>query len=239
MPDWNDILNELRTVGSPHDVIRRKYLAELAELTGRNVILYYSGWLQKPNVDGISVNDDDKNGFMTVIHKLDPKKGLDLVLHTPGGGTAATESIVDYLRSIFGSDIRALVPQLAMSAGMMIACSCKRIVMGLHSSLWPIDPQFNGIPAHGVVEEFERAVEEIKLDSARIPVWQTILAKYHPTLIGECEKSIDWSKEMVSEWLRSGMFLGEGPEEKVEKLISNIVEELKDNASSKSHDRHL
>lgn len=72
---------------------------------------------------------------MTVIHQLDRNKGLDLILHTPGGDTAATESIVDYLHNMFGNNIRAIVPQLAMSAGTMIACSCKEIIMGLQSSL--------------------------------------------------------------------------------------------------------
>jgi ClpP class serine protease len=49
---------------------------------------------------------------MTVIHNMDRSKGLDLLLHTPGGDIAATESIVDYLRSMFGTDIRAIIPQL-------------------------------------------------------------------------------------------------------------------------------
>jgi ClpP class serine protease len=88
------------------------------------------------------VNDADKNGLMTVVHQLDRSKGLDLLLHTPGGETAATESFVDYLRSIFGKDIRAFIPQLALSAGTMIACACKEIYMGKQSSLGPVDPQF-------------------------------------------------------------------------------------------------
>ena len=177
MPAWNEILNEIHASGSVHDVVRRKYLKQLNELTDRNIIIYYSGWLQKPGLNGVEVNDADKNGFMTVIHKLDKKKGLDLLLHTPGGETAATESLVDYLRSMFGSDIRAFVPQLAMSAGTMIACACKEIYMGKHSSLGPIDPQFRGIPAHGVVEEFNLAHDQIKKDHSWIPVWQPIIAK--------------------------------------------------------------
>jgi ClpP class serine protease len=38
---------------------------------------------------------------------------------------AATESIVDYLRKMFGTNIRAIILQIAMSSGTMIACSCK------------------------------------------------------------------------------------------------------------------
>ena len=64
---------------------------------------------------------------MTVIHELDRSLGLDLLLDTPGGETAATESLVDYLRSMFGSNMRAIVPQLAMSGGTMIACACNEI----------------------------------------------------------------------------------------------------------------
>jgi hypothetical protein len=236
MPNWHDILHELQKEGSTHDIVRRRYLRNLYKLTGRNVILYYSGWLQKPDLRGTEINDYDKNGFMTVINRLDKSKGLDLFLHTPGGATAATESLVDYLHSIFGSNIRAVVPQLAMSGGTMMACACKEIVMGKHSSLGPIDPQYNGLPAHGIIEEILRACDEIKADPAKIPVWQPIIAKYHPTLVGECEKSIQWSNEITKEWLLSGMLKNE---EDAEKTASTIITELADHALTKSHARHL
>ena len=236
MPSWHDLLREIKEAGSAHDVIRRRYLERLHERTGRNIIIYYSAWLQKPSIAGLQVNDADKNGFMTVIHELDRSKGLDLILHTPGGETAATESLVDYLRSMFGTDIRAIVPQLAMSAGTMIACACKEVVMGRHSSLGPIDPQYFGMPAHGVIEEFKRAFAEIQADNMKMAVWQPIIAKYNPTLIGECEKAIQWSNEMTKEWLVSGM-LSTDPE-KNDKADA-ILRELGDHALTKSHARHL
>ena len=62
------------------------------------------------------------------------------------------------------------------------------------SNLGPIDPQFGATPAHGIIEEFKRAHAEIKADPSKIPVWQPIIAKYAPTLIGECEKAIKWSE---------------------------------------------
>lgn len=255
MPNWHEIGQNIQQIGSPYDVIRREYLRELSNYTGRNTIIYYSGWLQKQHIEGVDVNDADKNGLMTVIHKLDRTKGLDLVLHTPGGNTAATESIVDYLHSMFGHNIRAIVPQLAMSAGTMIACSCKEIIMGLQSSLGPIDPQLNGIPAHGIVEEFNRAYNEIKQASlmaaanpgnpnfisdyqAKLATWQPIIAKYSPALIGECEKAIAWSETMVKEWLTDIMFEDLEPAER-DVIINAIIKELGDHAISKSHGRHL
>lgn len=254
MPNWHEIGEEIKQAGSTYDVIRRKYIKELSDYTNRNVIIYYSGWLQK-NVDGVIVNDADKNGLMTVIHQLDRSKGLDLILHTPGGDTAATESIVDYLHSMFNGDIRAIVPQLAMSAGTMIACACKQIIMGLQSSLGPIDPQFGGSPAHGIVEEFKKAHQEIKDAAinaqthpenpefigeyqAKLAIWQPIIAQYNPTLIGESEKAISWSESMVRDWLSTNMFADKSPSDK-KLIIDTIIKELGDHSINKSHARHL
>lgn len=237
MANWSDLLTELKEMGSPFDVLRRKYVRLLHEKTGRNVIVYYSGFLQKPELRADNaVNDNDKNGLMTAVNGLDTSLGVDLILHTPGGDTAATESIVDYLWQKFGKDIRCFVPQMAMSAGTMIACSCKEIWMGRQSSLGPVDPQFNGIPAHGVIEEFNRALLEIQNNPKTIPLWQAVVAKYPPAFLGECEKAIKWSTELVTGWLLRNMF--ENDENK-NAIVGNIVSEIIDHSISYAHNRHL
>jgi hypothetical protein len=238
MPNWNDVLKEIQSIQRPDalDVIRRQYLKQLYELTQRNIIAYYSGWLQKPGLRGSIIDDGDKNGFMTTIHHLNRSEGLDLILHTPGGSMAATESIVHYLHAMFDGDIRAIIPQLAMSGGTMIACACKHIIMGKQSNLGPIDPQFGGIPAEGVKEEFQRAKKEIKKDPSTIPLWQVIIGKYHPTFIGECEKAIVWSKKVVATWLETVMFAGE---KNAKKKANAIVKKLSAHAVYKSHERHI
>lgn len=235
MANWNEILNELNREGSTHDILRKKYLFRLSKLTKRNVIAYYSGWLQKPSAPFLGINDNDKIGFMTTINNLDRSKGLDLILHTPGGETAATESIIDYLKTMF-LDIRVIVPQLAMSGGTMIACVAQKILMGEHSSLGPIDPQLNGIAAHAILEEFKRAYTEIKVDQTKIFVWQPIINKYSPTIIGECEKSIRWSEEITRACLKERMFSGDS--DATEK-IENIMKEIGDHSTNLSHARHL
>lgn len=148
MPSWSEIIsdvNKYSNIGAELDRKREEYLNKIHSITGRNVIAYYSGWLIKPDVPHIIIDEQDKNAFMTTVHKLDKSKGLDLILHTPGGDIAATESIVTYLKSIFNGDMRAFIPQISMSAGTMIAMSCKEIIMGEQSSLGPIDPQMGGI----------------------------------------------------------------------------------------------
>ncbi len=238
MPSWNDVLLEIQSCPRVDalDFIRRKYIARFHEITGRNVIAYYSGWLQKPQIAATSINDDDKNGFMNAIFGMDRTKGLDLLLHTPGGDIAATESLVNYLRKMFGLDIRVFIPQLAMSAGTMIACASKEVVMGKQSSIGPIDPQFSGVSTYAVTEEFKRALEEIKQDPSKIPIWQVIISKYHPTFIGECERAQKWASQMVSEWLKTGMLRDES--DALERAQS-IVRKLSEYDDTVNHARHI
>ena len=197
MPTWTEILTEING-GSNNppasvDDVRKKYLKLLGIHNNRNIIAYYSGWLiPKPDDFNSSINDLDKHALMSVIAGLDKTKGLDLILHTPGGSIDATESIVDYLWTVFNKDIRVIVPQLAMSAGTMIACSARQIIMGKHSNLGPFDPQmfspgigFN-VPAQGVLDEYKVAIDQIQNNPASTPLWQTIYSRVHPSFINEC-----------------------------------------------------
>ena len=192
--------------------------------------------MQKPEIAGTEINDDDKNGFMMAIHGMECDLGLDLILHTPGGGIAATESIIDYLYKKFKSNIRVIVPQIAMSAGTMIACSGKSILMGKQSNLGPIDPQLRGMPAHGVLEEFIRAHNEIKADSTKLSVWQFILQKYHPTFLTECENAIALSEEFVRKNLKDVMFKGD---KKATEKADRVVKYLTAYKDRKTHGRHV
>ncbi len=248
MPNWKDVLGEITTYVKDHklgpqqsgqamDAVRRKYLTLLQSNADRNVIAYYSGFLSKPEMPGLEINDEDKNGFMMTIHHLDRSKGLDLILHTPGGSIAATQSIVNYLHKMFGRNIRAIIPQIAMSAGTMVACSTKEIVMGKQSNLGPIDPHLRDIPTYGVILEFERAFKEIKDDPARIPIWQTIISQYRPTFLSQCEDAIQWSNSFVREQLRNVMFYRR--KDKAWRA-AKVVRKLTDYRIGKqSHERHL
>lgn len=237
MPNWGEVLTEIQgtRVDNPLDIVRRKYLKIMHEYTDRNVIAYYSGFLQKPK-GNISIDDNDKNAFMQTVYGLDKTKGLDLILHTPGGNTAATESIVHYLKSVFGNNIRVFVPQIAMSGGTMIALAAKEIVMGKQSNIGPIDPQFGGMSCAGVIEEFNNAVEEIKAKPSSAPLWQIIISKYHPTFLGDCQKAIDWSNNMVAEWLCNNM-LSANSDPKGD--AKRIVEKLGSHKETYTHSKHI
>ena len=246
MPNWSQVLAEVSQLENYHIQIsrqsivqvRHKYLKALHEKTGRNVISYYSGWLSKPNNAHNALTDEDKNGFMGAVHGLDRKLGLDLILHTPGGSISATQSLVNYLRSMFGDDIRAIVPQIAMSAGTMVACSCKSSVMGKESNLGPIDPQLMGVPAYAAIEEFNRAYAEISLpnggvDQAKLAIWSSIIGKYQPTFLTQCEHAIARSNKFVEEQLENVMFAGLATANRKAKKVVTELTKYQD-----GHDRH-
>ena len=247
MPGFSEIQKEIRKEripDTPYDTVRKKYLGKIYEKTGRNAILYYSGWLQKPikNISAlVSINDNDKNGFMGAIQGLDVSKGLDIILHTPGGDIAAVESLIDYLNQKFDRNMRAIIPQVAMSGGTIIACACKEILMGKQSSLGPIDPQINGLPATGILAEFYNANKEIKEDGDMINVWEPVLSGYRPSLIESCKNAILWSRELAEDYLSGSMFKEDlqSDRDATRDKIDKIIRFLTDQNLTKSHSRHI
>ena len=141
---------------------------------------------------------------------------LDVIIHSPGGSAEAAESIVAYLRKRF-DHIRAIVPLAAMSAATMVALSANEIVMGKHSQLGPIDPQFvittpegpRSAPAKAILKQFDRAKDECRTPG-NIAAWMPILRGYLPGLLTQCEDSQQLAERLVSQWLEGHMFSGEG-----------------------------
>ncbi|MDX2119835.1 MAG: serine protease [Gemmatimonadota bacterium] len=252
MPTWGELIPELQAATAQHgplafDITRRKYLTALSAHTGRNTILYATKWTQAGGVDPglVSISLADVQGLMEVVHGLDGRRGLDLVLHSPGGSPDAAEAVVHYLRSKF-DDIRVIVPQAAMSAATMLACAANRIIMGKHSSLGPIDPQFllpvpNGMtmahPAQAILDQFDLAKEECK-DPALLGAWIPILPQYGPSLLIQCYNALDLAEELVAEWLRTWMLAPLGAKTARRKAKA-IATWLSDHTSFKSHGRPI
>jgi len=232
MPAWNEINLEIDNLSAPnaHDIVRKKYLKAFSAKTGRPVISYYSGFLWKRDKEGrfhaeCAISDLDMNGFMAVIHGLPRDKGLDLILHTPGGGIEATRGIVEYLYKMFGKDLRVIVPHMAMSAGTMIACAARKILLGKHSCLGPTDPQIRGFAAMGILAEVDRAMEEIKAEPMKQILWQQVFAKYPPAFISDCERSVEGARTMVKDWLENNMLAAAGdPGEAAETVVSKLMD---------------
>lgn len=247
MPTWEEILKELQSNAKgnviPFDQVRRKYLTELYKKTKRNTILYSTAWTQTGKAaatpEALSITDEDIQGLMVVIHGLKGKE-LDLILHSPGGSIEAAEAFVSYLRTKF-SDIRVIVPQVAMSAATMIACSSNRILMGKHSFLGPIDPQFvlqtqlgrQMVPAQAILDQFELGKKESQ-DPKKLGAWMPILGQYGPALLIQCQNALQLSRQLVSDWTNQYMF-----NNKKKKKAEDIAKFLSNHKNFKTHGRHI
>jgi len=219
LPTWGDIVTEVnhsdnaQPNGSPnYDKVRRKYLVALSALTERPAIVYSSGFLDSDYpADDIAIALGDVQGFMNAVADL-PKGPLDLLITSPGGSPEATESIIGYLRTHF-DHLRAFVPVAAMSAATMLALGCDEIVMGAHSQLGPIDPQFTiftpdgprSAPGQAIIGQFEQAKSELRADPQAIGAWMPILRGLLPGLLAMCRDQQEVSQRMVRKWLEEYM----------------------------------
>jgi ClpP class serine protease len=142
MPSWTDLLNKLES--QPNDQAKSQWLSQtfahslqnISRLRGgRNVLFYGSAFLQKPGASAIAlqITYEEINGFMSCMYGMQWDQDLTLLMHTPGGVTNSTETIVSYLRSKFKS-IEVIVPTFAMSAGTMISLAADKIILGRQSS---------------------------------------------------------------------------------------------------------
>ena len=229
MPTWGKILTQLNQTLAPngtpdYDRVRREYLANLHQLTGRAVILFASAWLEpRPIAPAeLQIGLADIQGLMEACSNLEEKE-LDLILHSPGGTAEATESLVEYLRQQF-DHVRVFVPVAAMSAATMMALSADELVMGQHSQLGPIDPQFiittpegpRTAPARAILKQFERAKDECQKPE-NLAAWMPILRTYAPGLLTQCETSQELATSIVAGWLERYMVAGD-PERKDKSL---------------------
>lgn len=255
MSTWGEILKELQNhaekpaiAGSPaippFDRVRRKYLNNLHQHTGRNTILYASSWIQPQNIPSelISIGEEDICGFMEATAGLSGDK-LDIILHSPGGSAEATEALVNYLRHHF-KHIRIIIPLGAMSAATMLACCADEIIMGVQSYIGPIDPQMiirtqfglQTVPTQAIIDQFKMAQDECSGNPAKLGVWLPIIQQYGPALLVQCEQAIDLSKQLVTEWLEQYMFAGDSKANQKAKTVADNLSQYKE---FKSHGRHI
>jgi hypothetical protein len=215
MPVLHEVLLEVQKRASGvFDSVRREHLAALVEHTNRPTILFASAYtVPRPDLPPqvLSVTPWDIQGLMSALHGLGGDS-LDLIIHSPGGSMEAADQIVQYLRRKF-KNIRAIVPQNAMSAATMIACACDSIVMGKQSAIGPIDPQISMPSPHGtmsvsaqaILDEFEQAKREIAKNQASAVLWHGRL-QYPPGFLKACEATLATAQERVAHWLDSYMF---------------------------------
>ncbi|MGQ2285987.1 SDH family Clp fold serine proteinase [Leuconostoc suionicum] len=137
---------------------------------------------------------------------------------------------------MYNKNLRVIVPHMAMSAGKMIACASKEIVMGKQSSLGPVDSQFNGIPAYNIKAEFEEARQDLSTNPQNANYWAIRLQQYPAAFLKNAVDAIGLTNALVENWLADNMLSKEpNPETK----SKDITASLNNHEDTMAHARHF
>ncbi|MDR3232161.1 MAG: hypothetical protein LBT46_00580 [Planctomycetaceae bacterium] len=185
---------------------RKHQLERIAELRGRDVIVYASDISSKNCPNSI-----DRSDLLPFNDQLSVLKGdaVDIILQTPGGLAEVVEDLVRSIRSKF-ENVGVIVPGMAYSAGTIFAMAADEILMSRSSSLGPIDAQIVSNGKRFSADAFLEGLEKIKNEAAKnnmlniayIPILQSI----SPGEIQHCENAQSFSKTLVTDWLRQYKF---------------------------------
>ncbi|MBT9164290.1 MAG: hypothetical protein DDT22_00208 [candidate division WS2 bacterium] len=147
----------------------------------------------------ISIEDSEQ--ILKAIRLTSPEMPIDLILHTPGGITLASEQIAFALKK-HPAKVTMYITHYAMSGGTMIALAADEIVMDENAVLGPVDPQIGNYPAASLVRVLDLKEPQdisdkilILADIARKALYQ-VETKVHHLLedkVGE-EKARDLAK---------------------------------------------
>lgn len=92
---------------------------------------------------GTEIDRDDVLGFIDLLHNIGPGQPVDLMLHTCGGDVDACEKLIRLIQANVGeAPLRVIIPDMAKSAGTLIALAAQMIILSESSELGMIDPQF-------------------------------------------------------------------------------------------------
>jgi ClpP class serine protease len=97
------------------------------------------------------IDIDDAESVLRAIRETPAGRGIEIILHTPGGLVLAASQIARALRDHDGH-VTAVVPHYAMSGGTLIALAADEILIDTHAALGPVDPQLGQYAAASLVE---------------------------------------------------------------------------------------
>ena len=135
------------------------------------------------------------------IEKLQNRRPkLAMVVNTLGGSIETTERIVNVVRHNY-QEVVVVVPNLALSAGTVLALSGDAILMNYFSCLGPIDPQVQRdgrwMPALSYLDQFRSLTTKKTLSEAEL----TLLSKLDLAELHAFEQAKLLTEELLVKWL--------------------------------------
>ena len=212
-------------------------------------LLYYNGNIFasleniiKKVVEDLKAKDHEQ--------KLD-RNTLYLVLTTPGGDVGTVERIVNIIRHHY-EIVNFIIPDMAMSAGTVLALSGDDIFMSYASSLGPIDPQIcnaknEWVPVKGYLSKVEEMLEKAR-ENKLTDVEFALLRDLDLAQLSQYEQDCKLTTDLLTKWLVKYKFKNWNTHnssrkivtvEEKEKRATEIAEKLGDNSIWLSHGRFI
>ncbi|MGD2270236.1 MAG: ATP-dependent Clp protease proteolytic subunit [Desulfobacterales bacterium] len=113
------------------------------------------------------IDIDDAEAALRAIRLTPSDRGIDLILHTPGGLVMAASQIARALKNHKGK-VTVFVPHYAMSGGTLLALAADEIVMDPNAVLGPVDPQIGQFPAASIIRAVDIKTPEKSEDQTLI-----------------------------------------------------------------------
>ena len=185
---------------------RKNQLKRISSIRKRGILVYASD-SNKGNAP-ISILPPDLLLFKDQLSYIESNE-VDIILETPGGIAETVEDMVELIR-LTHDRREIIIPGMAKSAGTIFSMAGDEILMGIASSLGPIDAQVvsNGkrFSADAFLDGLEKIKKEVidtgKLNPAYIPILQSI----SPGEIQHFENAQNFSKTLVKNWLSNYKF---------------------------------
>ncbi|MDD3721112.1 MAG: hypothetical protein PHW92_01305 [Lutibacter sp.] len=219
--------------------------------TGRFLFVYSADFDKGNSKDGnISLTQDDFYIIQDLLRNYTCKK-IDFYIESPGGSGESAEEIAKFLHNKF-SEVNFIIASEAKSAGTILALSGHNISMTDSGSLGPIDAQVRIGRSVVSAYDYYEWIKEKKIEAAKNrglnPVDAVIISQVSPGEIKRIINSLEFAKDLVSDWLVKYKFkdwtitetngITVDTEYKL-KRAKKVAEELTNQSKLRTHGRSL
>lgn len=175
-------------------------------------------------------------------------ENLDLMIHTFGGSGETAEKIVEMCRCHCESEFRVIVPNMAKSAGTLIALGADKIVLGYCSELGPIDPQIRIVVGNSpqlvsawtFIRARDALIEKVNQATAKQEnpaAYLQQLAAIDPVFVTHCDQLMIFAKQLGRKWIASRLRATNATAEEAEKLADKVISFLSNVEEHITHGR--
>jgi len=211
--EWRFKMNETtlakiqKEVAQDHST-RVELIKALEKNLGRRVLAFFTTFTFPAGI-----HQGDANMLESVLRKMDLKKGLTLIISSPGGSGLEAERIVNVCRTYSNDDFEVLVPGQAKSAATIICFGANQILMSKTSELGPIDPQvtleenetLKVFSIHNIIESYKSLFQRAVETKGKLEPFIAQLEHYDEREIAEYARQVELSNDIAVKLLKLSM----------------------------------